>query len=223
MNAEELRNIISCGETSAVQFKECFSSSKKISEEIIAFANCKGGTIIFGVVDKTGEIKGLDYSAIQQTSQELANIANEQIKPTVFIETEVVTIDNNALLLVKVKEGYNKPYKDSSGNIWLKQGPDKRRITENSEILRLFHQSQNYSPDEEAVNGTSANDLDTKALDDFFKKTYNKKKEDFGIPLDQLLNNLRITSYNEALTLAGLLYFGSEPQQFKPAFIIKAV
>jgi predicted HTH transcriptional regulator len=65
MTAEELLKTISLGETSTVQFKEAFYNQDKIAAEMIAFANSKGGMIIFGVKDKTGEITGLDYEGLQ--------------------------------------------------------------------------------------------------------------------------------------------------------------
>ena len=62
MTSEELYKMIRCGETSQVQFKQKFTSQKKIAEEIVAFANGEGGFILFGVGDKTGEIIGLSYT-----------------------------------------------------------------------------------------------------------------------------------------------------------------
>ena len=79
MTSEELRNIIKCGETSLVQFKQEFTTQKEMATEMIAFANGRGGTILFGVKDKTGDILGLSYDEIQNTSRELGNTANEQV------------------------------------------------------------------------------------------------------------------------------------------------
>ncbi|WOC53207.1 hypothetical protein BPO_p0124 (plasmid) [Bergeyella porcorum] len=80
-------------------------------------SNSKGGRIIFGVEDKTGQIIGLDYEQIQNYSNKLANIANDRIKPQVFIQTEVVSVDNNKILIVEIDEGIAKPYKDRNGII----------------------------------------------------------------------------------------------------------
>ena len=93
MTSEELRKIIKCGETSLVQFKQEFTTQKEIATEMIAFANSRGGTILFGVKDKTGEILGLSYDEIQTVSRELGNAANEQVRPQIYIQTEVVEID----------------------------------------------------------------------------------------------------------------------------------
>ena len=112
-----------------------YESPEEIAKEMIAFANSHGGAILFGVEDKTGELLGLSYEQIQQISRELANAAQEQVRPIIYIETEVVRIDDKHFLVCSVLEGKNKPYKNLQGEIWVKQGADKRRITENVEIL----------------------------------------------------------------------------------------
>ena len=52
------------------------------------------------------------------------------------------------MLIVYIEEGINKPYKDRNGTIWIKQGSDKRRVTDNNEIMRLFQQSGNLLADD---------------------------------------------------------------------------
>ena len=141
MTAEELREIIACGETSKVQFKLMFSTPKQVAEEMVAFANSKGGMIVFGVEDRTGRIVGLSYAEIQKLSNEVSTAANDQVRPVIYLETEVVLVEGKRLLIAYIHEGSNKPYKTLGGNIWVKQGSDKRRIVENNEILSLFQAS----------------------------------------------------------------------------------
>ena len=223
MTTSEILSKIQCGETSRVQFKLRFTSQKQIAEEMVAFANCDGGDIIFGVEDKTGVVVGLDYSEIRRITQELGNTANEHVRPTIYIRTDIIDIDSKNILVATVLPGRSKPYKDLSGTIWVKQGADKRRVTENSEILSLFQESGEYHPDEAGVPDTSEKDIDTLALDRFFERVYKKNISEFDIPQEQLLRSIHITDTNGWLTTAGLMYFGQRPQQFKPSFVIKAV
>lgn len=102
---------------------------------MIAFANSKGGLIFFRVEDKSGKLAGMSYDEIQFVSRELGNAANEQVRPTIYIETDVVCVEKKHFLVCSIEEGKNKPYKNLNGEIWVKQGADKRRITENAEIL----------------------------------------------------------------------------------------
>ena len=214
MTSEDLRQIIKRGETSLVQFKEMFSTSAKIADEMIAFANSRGGIIIFGVKDKTGEIVGLSFEQVQELSREVGNIANDQVRPTIYIQTEVIEIEAKMVLVVHVQEGKDKPYKNLAGNIWVKQGADKRRVTDNAEILSLFQQSGTYHPDEAGVNGSSYKDIDTLALDRFFENVYHKPISEFDIPLSIILVlsidinvYLEVNSYfEEPLNLVKILY-----------------
>ncbi|AXV48722.1 divergent AAA domain protein [Prevotella denticola CRIS 18C-A] len=223
MDAKELKTIISLGENSRVEFKEHFSKDIAIADEIVAFANSKGGYLIFGIEDKTGNVKGLSYEEIQKISSQVGNTANENIRPTLYVESETVAIEGKKLLVIHIKEGISKPYKDISGNIFVKQGADKRRITENNELLELFYESGTYHPDEEGVKNTSIADLDKWLVDKYLMEVFHKKASDFGLPFEALMRNMQITTLDGRLTLAGLLYFGNMPQMFCPEMVVKAV
>lgn len=145
MNSLELLDIISSGETSRVQFKKQLNNQDGFAAEMIAMANSKGGDILIGVEDKTGKVVGLDYRELQSIGSTIANIATNLVKPQIFPTTEVVNVDMGRevkkVLVVHVEEGIAKPYKDRNGTIWIKQGSDKRRLTDNNEQLRLFQHS----------------------------------------------------------------------------------
>jgi len=226
MNAIELLDIINSGETSKVQFKREFGNQDKIAAEMIAMSNAKGGIIIFGVEDKTGIIVGLDYNSLQNISNKLATIANDLVKPPVYIMTEVVSIDGNTeteqkkVLLTYIEEGISKPYKDNNGTIWVKQGSDKRKLTDNNEQIRLFQQSGILSVDEMLVADTSMADIDKVRIDEYIELIHRKTMEYISDSI--LYQNLNIVK-NSKLTLGGLLFFGKNPQKYKPAFCIKAI
>lgn len=227
MNALELLEIIASGETSKVQFKEVLDNQVSFAAEMIAMSNSKGGIILVGVEDATGKIVGLDYAELQETSNKISTIANELIKPLIYITTEVVTVsaDDKSIarvLVVHVGEGTNKPYKDNQGAIWIKQGSDKRRVTDNNEMMRLFKQSGNLLADEMEVFGTSINDINRSLFEEFFEKEFKQSFEEKGLSYEQALKAKRVLR-NGQLTLAGLLFFGKDPQSIKPAFTVKLV
>jgi len=225
MNTIELLDIISAGETSTVQFKQEMDDDK-FAAEMIAMSNSKGGTILVGVQDKTGEITGLTYEQLQSYNNCLASATNDKVKPQIYIETEVITVntglEEKKILVVTISEGIAKPYKDKNGAIWVKQGADKRRITDNTEIMRLFQQSGNLFADEMEVYDTSVNDIDERLFADYFKKEFAMSYQDKGLTYEEALRAKRILR-NNRISLAGLLFFGQEPQNIKPAFTIKTV
>lgn len=223
MTEDTFKDLCLCGETTKVQFKEAFTSQKEIAKEMIAFANSKGGVILFGVEDKSGKLVGLSYDEIQVISRELGNAANEQVRPTIYIDTEVVRMDEKHFLICSIEEGKNKPYKNLNGEIWVKQGADKRRITENAEILSLFQDSGSYQPDAAGVNGTTFDDLDRYAIDDFLQKVYATTLDGFGGKAEQVLKNIHVLNHNSVPTLAGYLFFGKHPEYNCPTCMVKAV
>lgn len=223
MTEDTFKDLCLCGETTKVQFKEAFTSQKEIAKEMIAFANSKGGVILFGVEDKSGKLVGLSYNEIQVISRELGNAANEQVRPTIYIDTEVVRMNEKHFLICSIEEGKNKPYKNLNGEIWVKQGADKRRITENAEILSLFQDSGSYQPDAAGVNGTTFDDLDRYAIDDYLQKVYATTLDGFGGKAEQVLKNIHILNHNSVPTLAGYLFFGKHPEYNCPTCMVKAV
>lgn len=227
MNAIELIDIIGAGETSKVQFKRELDNQDKVAAELIAFSNSKGGMLLFGVEDKTGEIVGLEYDAIQRTSNAISNIANELVKPTVYITTEVVTVEvsdtvKKSILVVHIDEGVSKPYKDRNGAIWIKQGSDKRRVTDNNEQIRLFQQNGSLYVDEMIIPNTSEADVDKKKVEKYINAIPKADSEEKVEINENLLTNLNILK-DSKLTLGGLEFFANNPQKYRPAFCIKAV
>ena len=225
MTANELTEIVACGETSTVQFKELLDNKDSIAAEMVAMANSDGGRILFGIKDKTGEVCGLDYKQIQEIGNKLAIIASDFVKPQIFITTEVVTLqsdgNNIRVLVATIENGISKPYKDKNGVIWLKQGGDKRRLTDNNEQIRLFQQSGQLYVDEMIVPDTSFDDVDKEKVIEYLTKIdgFERDKDDIT---SLLCNNINILK-NNRLTLAGLMFFSKKPQRFRPAFCVKAV
>ncbi len=226
MSPIELLDLIAAGETSRVQFKEKIENQDKLISEMIAFSNSKGGLLLVGVREKTGQIPGLLPNQIRETSELAGNLASNNIFSPIFIETEVVTIEEaegkKNVLVIEVKEGLNKPHKDKNGTIWIKQGSDKRKLTDNSEIMRLFQSGGNLFADEMPVSNTSIHDIDQEKVTRYLQKIFSRDIEALGIPYKQLLINKNILK-DDRVTLGGLLFFGIEPQRYKPAFCIKAV
>ena len=227
MNAIELLDLINTGETSKVQFKEKITSSDRFSAEIVAMANSLGGIILLGVRDKPVEVIGLTDDELHDYGTRVANIATVNVIPLVFVMTDVVSIElkgkKKKVLIVEVSEGVNKPYKVSKTlKIYKKQGDTKREVTDNAEILRLYQQSGNLLADEMEVYNTSIVDINQQLFRDYFSKEFHATIEEKGLSFEQAIKAKKVFR-NDKLTLAGLLFFGKEPQNIKPGFCIKFV
>ncbi|MGH7240572.1 MAG: AlbA family DNA-binding domain-containing protein, partial [Candidatus Saccharimonadales bacterium] len=218
MNAIELLDIISTGETSKVQFKEALPNPESMSREMVAMTNSLGGMILLGVKDKIGTVSGLTAEQIEYADRKVAELA-DKLKPPIYLSTEVIKIDEAGeyknVLILHINEGINKPYKTAQGEIYVKQGSNKRLLTDNAEIMRLFQHSGNLLADEMEVYGTSIGDVDEKAFSDYFTKEFQKSYQERGLTFGQALKAKRALR-NDQLTLAGLLFFGKDPQAVKP-------
>ncbi len=207
MKPIELLNVIARWESSTVQFKERVNDAYSIATEMVAFSNSLGGFIIIGVNDKTGDLNGLSYGEIQATNQLLANAASDNVKSPITIFTGQVSVNEQTLIFVCIKEGSDKPYRDNKGIIWVKNGSDKKKVVSNDKLLRMLQSSGNLTADEEPVVNSTFNDIDISVFKDFVRKKTGKG-------LDTLYENL---------TLSGLLLFGKNPQRYKPMFTVLCV
>lgn len=222
MTEDFVKELLSKGETSSIQFKSNISNEHSVAQEMVAFANSKGGTILIGVDDKTWDVTGLTDDDIRRLTNLLVNASNEHIKPPLFIETETVIINGKKVIAVAVPEGNDKPYKDKDGIIFLKNGANKRKVTNNEEILRLLSKGRHLFADELPVNQATIADINKDKFSDFFFREFKVEYENLGLGYEEALRAKRVLKEGK-ITLAGLLFFGKNPQNIKPAFCIKCV
>ena len=188
-------------------------------------ANSLGGVIIFGVEDATNIPRGLPPEAIEEYDRIVSQVA-DNIKPTVYIQTEVVNVgaedSPKNILVIHVPDGYNKPYKTDRGDIYVKQGANKRLVVDNGEIMRLFQRSGNLLADEMPIADTSIDDIDERAFSRYFAREFGMSFSDKGLTYEAALRAKRVLREGR-VTLAGLLFFGLAPQSIKPTCTIKVV
>ncbi len=222
MDAIELLDMIKLGESSSVQFKERIDNAHSISQEMVAFSNTNGGIIIIGVNDKTGALNGLSFEEIRKTNQLLVNAACDNVKPAIIITTETILANSQSILIIKIKEGSSKPYKDKEGIIWIKNGPDKRRVFANEEMARLLQEGRYIYADEMPVPSTSLKDIDIALFKKFIENKLQQQVDADAFNPEQLLTNLNLLQSGE-LTVAGSLLFGKVPQIYRPLDSIQCV
>ena len=99
------------GESKTVEFKEMLPpNSEKYTKTIVAFANTQGGKIIFGVVDETREIVGIDADILFEVMDSIANAVSDSCVPQIVPDIEPYTIDGKTVVVVTVTPGPHRPY-----------------------------------------------------------------------------------------------------------------
>ncbi len=216
MEAIELIELIGRGEDSHTQFKENqdVTNAQSLAGELVAFSNSTGGKILIGVSDQA-IVTGLSAADVRRINGLLANTATNNVRPSINLETENVSVGGRTVMVVTVREGISKPYADNNGVIWVKCGAEKRRVTSREEIQRLLQSAGLVHADEVPVEGTTAADVDLPHFREFFDKQYGEPLEEGDAPMNRVLENLRLAK-DGTLNLAGLLLFGSNPQRHRP-------
>ena len=186
-----------------------------------AFANTAGGQLFLGVEDD-GSLAGLTGADIRRLNQLVTNAATNNVRSPLDPFTEIISVDGALVLVVTIADGLNKPYFDNKGIIWVKRGADKRRVDSREELKRIFQRNDSIYADEIPVNGTSVALVDTKHFAVFYERLTGESLAESSLSVAQIMHNQNLLNDNK-LNLAGLLLFSSNPQQFKPAFIIKAI
>lgn len=220
MEALTLLDIVARGENTRVQFKEDITNTNSVAQEMVAFANSKGGQLIIGVNDKTGDITGLSFADLQRINNLLSTAANEHVKSPIVIETETVEVNGRKVLVAHIPEGVNKPHKDKDGLIFIKNGSDKRKVTSNEELSRMLQHSGNLYAEESIIYHSAFSDFDWDKFKAYFEKRHQETPllEDLG----RHIHNLRLGD-DSHLNIAGALLFGKNLQRLVPQFFISAI
>lgn len=94
-------------ETETVELKSIVMDD--IKKEIIAFANCDGGTVYVGVADD-GKVLGVENA--DECALQISNMVRDAVKPdvTMFIHYETLECDGKAVVAVNIQRGINRPY-----------------------------------------------------------------------------------------------------------------
>lgn len=244
MTELELLQMRDLAEAGKVQFKERITDKYDIGCEMVAFSNSRGGKLIIGINDKSGIINALSYKELQETTNLLTNIASENVIPNVLIDVDNVPTSGGTVVVVTVPEGKNKPYHDNKGIIWVKNGTDKRKVFDNSELAEMMSECGSFAPDEAAVPNASIDDFDAdtiklylmsrfapvfkgKNIDELNMKDYSLDAMAEcvikGTTIEKLLRNLRFIRPDGKMTVAAMLLFGKYTQRWLPVMTAKCI
>jgi predicted HTH transcriptional regulator len=108
MKRRDLIELIEEGENLQVEFKRHFTTPEKIAREMIAFANTKGGILIFGV-DDDREVIGVDSE--KSESEMIKDAAENYCEPPLEYSIEFIELYNNEVVVVHIPESKNKPHR----------------------------------------------------------------------------------------------------------------
>lgn len=215
MTSKDVLDIIQSGENFYIEFKEEKVKAKDLGEEIVAFANSEGGTILIGVSDD-GNITGITDKKIEET---IMNICRNNIVPNIIPSFEYAIINDKKIVILGIPKGLSKPYSTVDNKYYIRVGTTKR-IASREELLRLFEGNGSLHFDISPVINTSIKDLNLDVIRDYYLKynafdLYDEEKEQ----VERLLINadiLKELNGEKVCSVGGLLIFGKMPQRYLP-------
>ena len=244
MTTEDILRLRALGEVSKVQFKERILDKYDIGCELVAMSNYRGGQLVIGIHDKTGEFNPLSYAEVQETTNMLGNIASENVVPSILLDIDTAQVEGGSVVVATIKEGNNKPYHDNKGIVWIKNGADKRKVFDNAELAEMMSECGSFAPDEAVVKDATLDDLDEDTLKIFLQNRFSIVLEKKGLvgdalreaslddianaiakghDLNKLMRNLRFIRPDGSMTVAAMLLFGKYTQRWLPVMTAKCI
>ena len=244
MTTEDILRLRDLGEVSKVQFKERILDSYDTGCELAAMSNYRGGRLVVGINDKTGDLNPLSYAEVQETANLLGNIASENVVPSILLDIDTVRVEGGSVVVATVKEGSNKPYHDNKGIVWIKNGADKRKVFDNAELAEMMSECGSFAPDEAVVKDADLDDLDEATLKIFLENRFSVVLEKKGLigdtlremslddianaiakghDMNKLMHNLHFIRPDGSLTVAAMLLFGKYTQRWLPVMTAKCI
>lgn len=164
MTAEE----IFAGESDNVEFKEDIpAKSEKYMKTVVAFANGKGGKLIFGVENNTWKVIGFSKEEVFRKMDAITNAIFDSCEPKITPSIGVQEVEGKTFIEVEIMPGMTRPYYIKSQGIL--DGTYVRvngttRHAERYQVQELILEGQNRYYDCEPCEGLSVTSEDITKL-----------------------------------------------------------
>ena len=200
---------------------------KELSDELAAFANSRGGTLVLGVDDVTREVVGIPMEHLDAVERWVCEICNDTVTPPLDMATRKIELPNASGTLVPVvKIDVDRSlFVHSSAGGYVRRIGGSKRVMSTEALARLFqdrNQSRMIRFDESLVPSTGPHDLNHSLT-----RRFMREDSDANYINETVARKLRLMADDDhdvpRLTLAALLLCTRKPQQWLPYAHIQAV
>lgn len=214
MTIEKFEKDLAVGESVTVEFKSWIKAKdmrERISlavEELIAFANTKGGVLYFGVEDN-GEVTGCEKYDCQKIMESIY----DRTRPSLFTEIEVIQYNTFDVLAIKVIPDGNT-YATTDGKCLKRLGKNSKPYYPD-EMSNKFLSIQNPDFSSQIVVESSADDINRLEVYNLKEKIRIRDPKSTLPDLEDVafmrdLGLIKEDGNLQKLTIAGLLFVGKE-------------
>ncbi len=224
---------IRLSEDSHLELKQVVLSGTKIkgpgrgaiADELAAFANAGGGTLVLGVDDRTKEILGIPRERLDDVVRLVDEVCRDLVDPPLDVTVrcmELPDMEDVPRCVVRVEAPRSIFLHRSPGGYMKRAGASTRQIPQHALVRLIQERSQAglSSFDESIVGGAAIGNLDSVLVDRFRTELSVDKR-------DVLAEKLGLARMSEderlAPTVAGILLASSSPERWLPNAFIQAV
>ena len=216
MKEDEFKKILDKGETDTVEFKSWVNAKNQREivslavDELIAFANYKGGTVYFGVEDNPIKVTGCDKN---YDSQRIIEAIYDKTRPSLFTEIEDFEYNGKLIIAISVKSD-GKTYTTTDGRCLKRLGKNSKPLYPD-ELSNVYSSIQNPDFSGRIISESTLDDVNRLEVYRLKEKLRVRDSKPTLPDLDDndFLRDLQLTKYDgdvERLTVAGLLFVGKD-------------
>ena len=214
----DLVGLLKRPEGKTLEFKRDISSPDGALKTVVAFANTAGGTLLVGVEDKSGHVRGVVQAL--DLEERLANLISDHVAPRLVPEIEILPWRRTQVLTVQVYPSPTRPHylkrEGPEAGVYVRVGSTNRRADrEMIEELRRFTLGEAF--DEQPMPGLDSEALDFRAASESFAAVRTITRRD--------LESLRLVMDHQGRklpTVGGMLLFGRDRERHFPDAWIQA-
>ena len=214
----DLVDLLKRPEGKTLEFKRDLSGPDGVLKTIVAFANTAGGTLLVGVEDRTGHVRGADEPL--DLEERLANLISDHVAPRLVPEIELLPWRRTQVLAVQVHPSPTRPHylkRDGPGaGVYVRVGSTNRRADrELIEELRRFARGEAF--DEQPMPDLDSEALDFRAASESFSGLRKLTRRDL-----EVLRLMTDHQGRKVPTVGGMLLFGHDRERHFPDAWIQA-
>lgn len=206
MNIDELRNLVTKGESSTLEFKATTGQRSDGTKSLTAMLNSFGGTVLYGITP-AGETAGQDISeqTLHSLQQEISHIV-----PSVLPRIEILQLPNGkSVIRIVVQQGQLRPYQYRNraykrvGNTTVSMSPSET----DEQLLERMHSTVRW--ENQIAEGWTVADLDASEVRRTVDQAVNRGRlaDPGAVSTGELLKGLGLLTRSGELTRAAVVLF----------------
>ena len=214
MTLEEFEGLLRQREGETLEFKQEMPSSSDLAKLITAFYNTRGGTIFFGVEDRSRRLVGVTNP--QGIEGGIVNILRARCSLDVMPAIEFVFYQGLEFVVVQCPQGTRKPYLVSGETRPYVRVGSSNREAQDEEVRRLYIEGHEGGFEALPCRGATIADLSQALMTAYLRQREATSGQRLGLSWDEALRSLGgLTRQGEVWvpTNAGVMLFAEDPQR----------